>query len=414
MLQPYTARLVDRLLDRRMRHHPAVLVVGPRATGKTTTAARLARSVIRLDQPAEAAVVSADPDAAIRGLDEPVLIDKWQIVPEVLGAVKRAVDSEPRAGRFLITGSVRGDLDSPTWPGTGRLLRVAMYGLTANEIQNRIPEVSLLDQLADGDLSPLSKSPAESLDLRGYVELAVQGGFPEPVLRLPATERAPWLDSYLDQLLTRDVAELSLRRDPQLLRRYMETYALNTAGVLDQRTLYETTGVAKATGEAYEQLLRNLLVVDVVPAWWSNRLKRLVRAPKRYLVDSSLALAASRMDAQGVMRDGDLLGRMLDTLVAAQLRAELPRCESRPRMFHLRQEQSRHEVDVIIEYGGGRVFAFEVKAASAPTRGDARHLAWLRDQLGERFLGGAVLHTGPRAFGLDNKIIAAPIAALWS
>jgi hypothetical protein len=96
------------------------------------------------------------------------------------------------------------------------------------------------------------------------------------------------------------------------------------------------------------------------------------------------------------------------------LRAEVARCKTQPRLFHLRQEQGRHEVDIIVEYGAGRVFAIEVKASSAPTHRDARHLTWLRDQLGPRFLGGAVLHTGTMAFTLDEKVVAAPIATLWS
>jgi predicted AAA+ superfamily ATPase len=417
MTTPYAPRIVDEVLARHVRHHPAILIVGPRATGKTTTAGRLARTVIRLDRPAQAAVASADPDAALRGLEEPVLIDEWQIVPDVLGAVKRAVDADPRPGRFLITGSVRGDVDSPTWPGTGRLLQVMMYGLTVSETQGRVPQSPLLDRLADGDLGQLSTSSTESLDLRDYAELSLLGGFPEPVLRLPATERGPWLESYIDQLLTRDVAELSGGRDPHLLRRFLEACALNTAGVVEQRALYEAAGIAKATSDAYEKLLRNLLVVETLPAWlpawWSNRLKRLIRSPKRYLLDSALALAALRLDINGLMADGDMLGRALDTLVMAQLRAEIPRCVSQPRLFHLRQERGRHEVDIIVEYGGGRVFAIEVKATSAPKRDDARHLAWLREELGERFVGGAVLHTGQRAFILDERIIAAPIATLW-
>ncbi len=411
---PYVARFVDEVLSHRLRHHPAILLVGPRATGKTTTAARLARTVLALDRPPEAAVVQADPDAALRDLVEPVLIDEWQIVPEVLGAVKRTVDRDPRAGRFLVTGSVRGGLEAPSWPGTGRLLRVDMYGLTVSEIQRRIPAAPLLDRLAEGVLSALSEGPAESLDLRDYAELAMLGGFPEPVLRLPPDERGPWLDSYLEQLLTRDAAEMAGRRDPQRMRRFLEAYALNTAGVVDQRTLQNAAGIAKATGEAYEQLLQNLLVVHSLPAWWSNRLKRLTRAPKRYFVDPALALAALRLDLRGLMADADLLGRTLETFVLAQLRAELPRCASRPRLHHLRQEQGRHEIDIVVEYGGSRVFGIEVKATSAPRRDDARHLRWLRDELGSRFLGGAVLHTGPRTFSLDNDVVAAPIASLWS
>lgn len=410
---PYLVRSVDELLDQRLRHHPAILVVGPRASGKTTTAARLARSSIRLDQPGEAAVVRADPDAALRDLPEPILIDEWQVVPDVLGAVKRTVDAEPRPGRFLVTGSVRGDIDSPMWPGTGRLLRVAMFGLTVGEIRGNLAPPRL-DALADGGAESLAAAKPEPLDLRDYAELALLGGFPEPVLRLPPSERRPWLESYIDQLLTRDVEETSGRRDPQLLRRYFEIQALNTAGIPDQETLRSAAGVARATATAYERLLQNLLAIDLVPAWWTNRLKRLVRAPKRYVIDPALALAALRLDLPGLMKDADILGRALDTFVVAQLRADAVRCASSPRLFHLRQEQGRHEVDLVVEYGGGRVFGFEVKIDSAPGRHDARHLVWLRDALGDRFVGGAVLHTGARAFMLDDRIVAAPISSLWS
>jgi uncharacterized protein len=102
------------------------------------------------------------------------------------------------------------------------------------------------------------------------------------------------------------------------------------------------------------------------------------------------------------MKDGDLLGRIIDTFVVTQLRAQLVSCETQPRLYHVRQEKGQHEVDLIVEYGGRRVFAFEIKASSAPTRDDARHLAWLRPELGDRFIGGTVLHTGPRAFRLST------------
>jgi hypothetical protein len=125
-------------------------------------------------------------------------------------------------------------------------------------------------------------------------------------------------------------------------------------------------------------------------------------------------MASIRVDLQGLMRDGHLLGQILETFVLAQLRADLPRCDSRPRLFHLRQEQGRHEVDLIAEYGGGRILGLEVKATASPSAHEARHLVWLRERLGERFLGGLLLHTGRRAFQLEERVIAAPIAVLWS
>ena len=151
-----------------------------------------------------------------------------------------------------------------------------------------------------------------------------------------------------------------------------------------------------------------------MPAWTSNRLKRLVHRPKHYLIDAALIATALGLDEQGVLDDGDLLGRVLDTFVAAQLRAELEISATRPRLHHLRTEQGRHEIDLIAELAGPRVVGIEVKASAAPTaRRDAKHLRWLRDELGERFLAGVVLHTGSRVYELDEKIVAAPIAVLW-
>ncbi len=406
----YRARLVDPLLDTLLEELPAVFLVGPRATGKTTTAARRARTIVRLDRPPEAAVVRADPDAALRGLDEPVLIDEWQVVPEVLGAIKRAVDADPRPARFLVTGSVRGDLEAPGWPGTGRLVRVSMFGMTVAEQLGIHPRSSFLDVTAAGGQLAV---PADPPDLRGYVELALRSGFPEPALRLSSRAREAWLRSYVDQMLTRDADELEAGRDPVRLRRYFEAYALASGTVTDDKTIYDAAGVNHRTARAYERLLTNLLAVERVPAWTSNRLKRLVVSPRRYVVDAALVTAALRLDAADVLRDGDVLGRLLDTFAASQLRAELPVSATHPQLFHLRDEQGRHEVDLLAELGGGQVVGIEVKATAAPHRDDARHLVWLRDRLGDRFVAGVVLHTGPRVFRLEERITAAPIASLW-
>jgi predicted AAA+ superfamily ATPase len=407
----YRERAADRLIGELIKELPALLVVGPRATGKTTTASRHAATTIRLDQPGEATAFQADPDSALRGLEEPVLLDEWQAVPEVLGAVKRAVDADPRAGRFLLTGSVRADLDAPTWPGTGRLVRVPLFGMTVAEQRGRPRAAPLLDRLARGDHLGV---PRDAPDLRGYVELALQSGFPEAALSLSGRTRARWIESYLDQLLTRDAMHVGGPRDPAKLRRYFEAYALSSAGLVEDKTLFEAAGLNRKTALAYEQLLINLMVIDRTQAWTSNRLKRLVRSPKRYLVDAALLAGILRLDADAIVRDGDLLGRVLDTFVAAQLRAELPIAECRPRLYHLRQEQGRHEIDLVAEVSATRVIAIEVKASAAPRGDAASHLVWLRDQLGQRFVRGIVLHTGPRAYELDERILAAPIATLWA
>jgi predicted AAA+ superfamily ATPase len=394
------------------RELPAVMVVGPRAAGKTTSARRLARTVVRLDREAEAAAYHADPDAVLRTLAEPVLLDEWQAAPEVLGAVKRAVDDDPRPGRFILTGSVRADLEAQTWPGTGRVVRVSMYGLTRREVDGDATAPTIFDRLVDDGVAGL-RLPAKAPDLRDYIDLALAGAFPESVLRLSGAVRTRWLDSYLDQLLTRDAGRVG-DRDPLRLRRYFEAVALNTAGIVDDRTLFEAAGVSAKTAASYSSLLANLFVVDALPAWATNRLKRLVRGPKRYIVDAALAASALRVDTDGVLSNGDLMGRILDTFVVSQLRAEVEVSELRPRLYHARAEQGRHEIDILVELSGHRVIAIEVKADAAPAPAAARHLEWLRDQLGDRFLLGLVLHTGPRGYELSERVAAVPICALWS
>ena len=408
---PYRSRLVDPLIDVLFSQLSALMVIGPRAAGKTTSAKRGAATTVRLDREAEAVAFAADPDAALRGLPEPVLLDEWQAVPSVLGAVKRAVDAEPRPGRFLLTGSVRAELENEVWPGTGRLVRLAMYPMTVRERLGRLGAPTFFDRLAEGgELT----TPPDPPDLRGYVELALRGGFPDPALRLSGQPRQAWLESYVEDLLTHDVAVLEQgRRDSRRLRRYFEAYALNSGALAERKTIYDAAGVNKATAIAYEDLLESLLIAEAVPAWRSNRLKRLVHQPKRYLIDPALIAAALRLETQDVMSDGGMLGRVLDTFVAAQLRPELAVSTSRPRLHHLRTEQGRHEVDLVAELVGGGLIGIEIKAGAAPTAGDAKHLAWLREELGERFVAGAVLHTGPRQYGLGERIVAAPICSLW-
>lgn len=408
----YQPRLVDGLLLELLADFPALVITGPRATGKTTTAGRLARSTVRLDRGIEAEAFRIDPDSALARLPEPVLLDEWQVVPGVLGAVKRLVDQDPRPGRFIITGSVRASLVADTWPGTGRLLTVPMYGLTVAEARGLPSKQPFLDLVAASAGEGLT-SPADQPDLAGYLDLALASGYPEPLLRRPARTVGRWLDSYVEQLITRDAPELEPGRDPDRLRRYFEAIALNTAGFVEQVTLAEAAGVDNRTATAYEQLLRNLLVVDALPAWTTNRLKRLVRGPKRHLVDAGLLAGATGVDTRAVLADGGLLGRVLETFVLSQLRAELPICSTRPRLYHLRQEQGRREVDIVAELGGQRVIGIEVKAG-APTAADAKHLSWLRDEYGDRFVAGVVLHTGPLSYPLGDRITAAPIATLWS
>ena len=409
----YIERLVDPLVAELLDELPALALVGPRGSGKTTTAQRYARTVIRLDRTAEALAVAADPDAALEGLTEPVLLDEWQEVPQVLGAVKRACDADLRAGRFILTGSIRAETETETWPGTGRVTRIPVYPMTVGE-QLGASEVPLVDRIARGDLAALGAriTVGDSLNLNGYLELALRGGFPHAATQSDRVRRR-WLDTYVDELVTRDSQTADGRYDDARLGRFFEAYALNSAGVTDDTTLCEAAGINRRTVLRYVDLLSRLHVIDELPAWTSNRLKRLSLAPKRFLVDPSLLASVTGANSRSVLRDGNLLGRLLETFAVAQLRAQATVSEHRCRLYHLRQHHGRHETDVIAELDAQALVAFEIKAGAAPSLDDARHLVWLREHVGDQLLAGVVLHTGPAAFKLSDRIWALPISCFW-
>lgn len=406
----YVPRLVDKVIEGYLEELPAIMVVGPRACGKTTTAARRARAIVRLDSD-DAAAFHASADAALRGRAEPVLLDEWQMAPEVMGAVKRAVDADRRPGRYLITGSVRSDVADRFWPGTGRVVTLHMYPLTVAE-QHRVAVRPLIDRIVAGESLA---GPAENpLDLHDYLKLAVRGGFPESALELGEVTARAWLESYADQVALRDARAYGEAHDAGRLQRYLEANAAHSAACPQHKTLYDAAGISRKTAIAYDRLLRDLMVIDEVPAWSANQLKRLARNPKRYVVDSGLLAGIMRVGIEDVMASGRLTGAMIDTFVVAQLRSEAAVAQSRYRLTHLREHNGRREVDVIAEIGGGRIVGIEIKAAAGIDRADARHLVWLRETMGDRFIAGVVLHTGRDAFELADRITAAPISTLWT
>lgn len=413
----YFPRLVDARLTTVLAAFPAALVVGPRAVGKTTTARRMADAIVELDDPAQAAQFRADPSvalAAVRGAaDGPVLLDEWQEVPEVLGAVKRAVDQGAAPGSFILTGSVRAPLQDSSWPGTGRLITIEMHPLTVLEQQaTDTPSSNVINTIMAGQAITLTP-PRERVTLADYLDFAVAGGYP-PVIGLPDDARRLWLDSYVEQLVLRDVPELGEIRDPAALRRLLHALLESTGSLTSDTELAAAADMNVKTVQRQQRLLEDLRIVTSLPAWHANRLSRLIKRRKRYAVDTGLVAALLETDTLGILSHGDLLGRMVETFVLAQLRPLLDAATRKITAYHLRQQDGRREVDVVLEASDGGIVAMEIKAAAGPSAKDARHLAWLREQLGERFRAGVVLHTGPAVYPLGDRITAVPIAALWT
>ena len=407
----YIPRDIDRALDLLLPELPALMLTGPRGCGKTTTALRRAASVMRLDRPDEAGAFRAAPDAVLGAQVPPVVIDEWQVVPESMGAVKRAVDARPGPGRFLLTGSIRARLDAAGWPGTGRVVPLALYGLTIGELQQR-PQAAFAVERLFSDEDPSVGTLGTAPDLVDYLDHVFRGGFLD-ALDLSDVARSTWYEGYVDQLVRHDVADLAEVRSPAGLSALLRAVALNTAGLPSLTTLAQAARIDHRTATAYLDLLEDLRIVDRVPAWTTNRLSRMIKTPKYYVLDPGLAAHLAGDTRAGVLKSADRVGRLIDTFVLAQLRPLLKLGSPTVTAHHLRDGNQTREIDLVLESASGQIVGIEIKAANTVQPRDARHLAWLRDRVGTSFHRGIILHTGATTYPLSERIWATPIAALW-
>lgn len=416
----YQQRTIDAELEQLRSQLPALVLQGPKAVGKTVTASRYASTILRLDQPAERELLSADP-ARLATLPGPLLIDEWQQYPPVWDLVRRAVDEKATPGRFLLTGS-SAPRQWPVHSGAGRLVTLRMRPMSLAERAITEPTVSL-SELLGGPIPDVGGST--TLSARDYVTEIVASGFPG-IRALTGRARRAAQQAYLESVVTREFPEQGYAvRRPETLRGWMRAYAAATGTTSSYGTLLEaaTPGEAdkpsRITTTAYRDVLDQLWLLDPLPAWLpqGNHFSRLARRPKHYLADPALAARLLDLDEDDLLagsgpavQGGEpLLGALFEHLVALSVRVYAQACEAR--VSHFRALDGGREVDLIVERGR-RVVGIEVKLAPEVGTSDVRHLLWLRERLGERFAGGVVVTTGAHAYRRQDGILVVPAALL--
>lgn len=419
----YIPRVVDRELDELLPQLPALALEGPKAVGKTETARRRARTIHQLDDPAQRAIVEADPARALGGAP-PLLIDEWQRVPSVWDAVRRAVDQGSPPGQFLLTGSAS-PAAPPTHSGAGRIVTVRMRPMSLAERGIEVPSVSLGDLLA-GDGAAVSGTT--DIRLNEYVDEIIRSGLPGLRSYRGRALRAQ-LDGYLERIIDTDFEEQGFPvRRRETLRRWLAAYAAATATTASYETIRDAaTGgqqdkPSRSTTQPWREVLERLWILDPVPAWLptQNYLNRLSQLPKHHLADPALAAASLGIDADALLKGVEtgpripgsslLLGRLFESLVTVSLRVYAQAAEAQLR--HLRLHGGSREVDLILERSDRRVIAIEVKLGGSVDEDDVRHLLWLRDKIGADLLDAVVINTGPQAYRRKDGIAVIPAALL--
>lgn len=394
------------LRDELLCDFPAVLLVGPRGCGKSTSAAQFADATVDLSRPGMARAAREDPDSVLGAVAGCLVIDEWQEAPEIIGAVKRAVDAGVGADRYLLTGSVRAARQASTWPGTGRLIRMRMWGLTQGELagDNSYNPVDALFS----DQPPIGRSDLSRSEL---LERIAAGRFPE-ALGLASRSRSRWHEGYLGQLADLDARQVAGGRpEPQKLRAVLSSCAARTGQALNKQATSRDAGVTAVTAAAHLSLLEDLSIIVRVPAWHDKRLYRLTRSPKVHVADPGIAAHLLGLDAVDLSLDATAVGRLFETFAVSEILPHLD-AGTEPTLMHHFRDHSGREVDVLLERRG-RFVGIKVKSATSAGREDTRHLRWLRDLLGDDFHLGIVLHSGQFPVRLGDRLWALPMSTLW-
>lgn len=412
----YHPRIVDRELAERLQATGAVVIEGPRACGKTTTARQIAASEARLDVDEVARrLASLEPARVLTG-DAPRLIDEWQLEPAIWNHVRRAVDDRRLPGQFILTGSAVPADDATRHTGAGRLTRLRMRPLSTFELGRSSGEVSL-SGLMDGARAAAGRSVIPLDDL---AELICVGGWPINLGR--TTENALRANrDHLDEIRRLDIANGDgKRRDPVRVGMLLRSLARNVATPAAIATIASDTGegvaaIKEHTAADYLRALERIMIVENQPAWPTHLRSRSVlrNKPIRHLADPSLATAAVRATPARLLRDLDFLGLLFESMVVRDLRVYAQAADAE--VFHYR-EKGGLEVDAIIQGNDGRWAAFEVKLGERRVDEGARNLLRLAERVDERRMGrpealGVIVSTG-YGYTREDGVQVVPVGAL--
>ena len=389
---------------------PATMLVGPRQTGKTTLARAIAAArggeatYSSLDDQGVLDAALADPIGFVAGLKGLAVIDEIQKAPRLLPAIKVAIDNDRRPGRFLLTGSANVlALPRVSESLAGRMEVATLWPLSQGELLGR--REGFIDRVLRGE-RPAGKG---GVDL---IPRLLQGGYPEAATRSDAGRRRAFFGAYLTTITSRDVRDVAAIEDPGALHRLLQLCAARTGATVNHAELSRTLGLPVSTLKRYLALLETLFLVHQLPAWSSNRGKRLARTPKLHMVDTGLAMMLAGVGEAALGQERTLLGAMLESFVAAELRKQLGWSEARPNLMHFRTHAGA-EVDLLLEDGRGRVVGIEVKATSTPSSSDFKGLRALAETAGKSFVQGILLHLGGEPVAFGPTLTACPIDALW-
>lgn len=381
----YLQRVADKMLQERLETFGAVLIEGPKWTGKTTTAEQHAKSFIKLQDPDMAdeylATAAAKPSLLLKG-EKPRLIDEWQDAPVIWDAVRTAVDKANGVpGQYILTGSNTVDKAQIRHTGTGRITRMKMYPMSLWESQESSGEVSIRELFDNPKLD--IDGVSSKLDVQELIRTACRGGWPATLQMNQKTAMLVAKD-YVNSICENDISKVDgKQRNPKIARQIMRSYARNIStlakktNILADVTASGDITISMDTYDDYVEAMEKLFVIQDIDAWCpAIRSKTALRsAPKRCFIDPSIAAAAMNISAEALETQLKTFGFIFEQMCIRDLKVYTADFNSHTSYY---RDRYGLESDLVLHLEDERYALIECKLGSRDIEEGAKHLTEIR------------------------------------
>lgn len=365
-MQDYKNRIVDEILEKKLKGKGAVLIQGPKWCGKTTTAEQISKSILYMAKSDEKeqnlTMAEINPSLLLQG-EVPRLIDEWQIAPKLWDAIRYEIDHRNAEGQFILTGSsVPAKMDDVTHSGTGRFAWLLMRPMSLYESGESNGQVSLIE-LFDGSKKI---EGINNIDLEKMAFLVCRGGWPRAIFMEEEIALEQAYD-YYDAIVNRDISEADgISRNPERVKNLMRSYSRNMGTQASNDTLKsdmianDSTSLDTDTVLSYVNALKKIFVVEEAPAWNPNlRSKTAIRtSDTRYFIDPSIAVASLGIGPKDLINDLNTFGLLFETLCIRDLRVYAESIKGK--VYHYRDANDL-ECDAVIHLRDGFYGLIEIK-----------------------------------------------------
>lgn len=365
-MKDYKQRIADQMLEIKMAGKGAVLIVGPKWCGKTTTAKQQSRSILdlskRLVLEQSRQMMDINPESLLIG-DTPRVIDEWQLIPSLWDVVRTTVDERNEFAQFILTGSaVLPEAEDTLHSGTGRIGRLKMRPMSLYESGESKGEVSLNDLFNQADIAVVP----HDMPIEQMAFLVCRGGWPQATF-LKGDTALDQAEDYLESLLNVDMHRVDkVQRSSERMRYIMRSYARHQGAqcpismIRSDVLSNDNQSISDDTISSYLDVLNRLFVIEDMPAWNPNlRSKAAIRTSlTRYFIDPSIATAALGISPNDLINDLNTFGFMFETLVARDLRIYADALKAK--VYHFRDSNGL-ECDMVIHRRDGSYGLCEVK-----------------------------------------------------